>query len=150
MRDPALVLRDIHPAVAPAWWPPAPGWWLLVAVLVVAVVVLAWWRGRKRRRLHRIEAVFDEALASACSEPECIVAMSDLLRRAARRRDPRADKLHGEAWLSFLDADDAHRPFTQGAGRLLLDGGFRRDADPRQVAQLHSLARDRFLRWMAQ
>lgn len=164
MQD-ALVLRDIHQPPAPPWWPPAPGWWLLAVLLLLLVGVVAWLAARRRRRRRLAAAVFDDALAAAPTPTGEVAAMSELLRRAARRRDPAADRLHGEAWLEFLDgavadrkrrhgrppADpgaDAHR-FSQGAGRLLLEGGYRRDVDPRQVAELKPLARARFLEWMA-
>jgi hypothetical protein len=49
----------------------------------------------------------------------------------------------------YLDANDKRRPFTSAAGRLLLEGGFRREADPQQVAGLRTLARARFIEWMA-
>ncbi|MBW8811363.1 MAG: DUF4381 domain-containing protein, partial [Lysobacter sp.] len=35
-----------------------------------------------------------------------------------------------------------------GAGRLLLDGGYRREVDREQADALRELARRRFLRWM--
>jgi hypothetical protein len=143
-----LVLRDIHQAAAPAWWPPAPGWWVLTAVLL-GMLLLAWaWRRRKRIRERRIAGIFDDALAAAQDVPARIATMSELLRRAARRRDQGADKLQGEAWLKFLDAEDPARSFTQGAGKLLLEGGFRRDADSQQVDAVRELARARFIEWM--
>ena len=148
MADPTLVLRDIHPTAAPSLWPPAPGWWLLAALLLVAGTALVLWRRRRARRHRRILQLFDDALAANASAPAQIAAMSALLRRAARRRDRHADTLHGEAWLAFLDAGDTRHPFSRGEGRLLLDGGFRRDADPARVASLGRLARGRFLEWM--
>ena len=149
MQD-ALVLRDIHQPPAPSWWPPAPGWWVLAAVLLAAILALAAWRHGKRQRRRRIAAMFDAAVDGADSAPQQIAAMSELLRRAGRRRDPQADRLEGDAWLAFLDAGDAHRPFAGDAGRLLLEGGFRRDADPRQAAALRAIARKRFVEWMAE
>ena len=38
---------------------------------------------------------------------------------------PGADRLEGEAWLRFLDGEQG-RAFSEGPGRLLLDGGYRR------------------------
>jgi hypothetical protein len=140
-----LVLRDIHQPPAPPWWPPAPGWWLVGALVVAALAVWAALRLRRQRHHAAQAAVFDAALAAAATPSDRIAAMSELLRRAARRRDPAADRLQGEAWLAFLDGDDAAHPFTGGAGRLLLDGGFRRDVAPAQVAALLPLARARFL-----
>ena len=146
----ALVLRDIHQPDAPAWWPPAPGWWLLAGALLVLALAAGWWQRRRRKRQRLVAALFDDALAQADSQPARVAAMSELLRRAARRCDPAADKLQGEAWLSFLDADDRHAGFTRGPGRLLLDGGFRRELAPHDVQALEALARRRFLAWMGQ
>jgi hypothetical protein len=148
MADPALVLRDIHQTAAPSLWPPAPGWWLVAALLLATGIALVLWRRSRVRRRRRIMRLFDETLAAEAGAPAQIAAMSALLRRAARRRDRHADTLQGEAWLAFLDAGDTRHPFSRGEGRLLLDGGFRRDADPARVASLGHLARGRFLEWM--
>ena len=140
-----LVLRDIHPGVAPSWWPPAPGWWLLAtACLAVAVLAGAWLALRRRRRLA-LARLFDQALAEAASPAEELAAMSELLRRAARRRDPAADVLEGEAWLRLLD-DGLPQPVF--AGSVLGDGAFRRDVPGAAVAALRPAARARFLQWM--
>lgn len=149
MQGTTLPLRDIHQALAPAWWPPAPGWWVVAAFVLAVVVTYVVWRQRKRSRQRRIADLFDNAVDAVDAGPVQIAAMSELLRRAARRRDPQADRIQGDAWLAFLDADDERHPFTEGGGRLLLEGGFRRDADPRQVAELRVVARERFVRWMA-
>jgi hypothetical protein len=148
MQDPVLVLRDIHQGTAPAWWPPAPGWWLLVALVLAFVVAYGWWQRRKRSRMRRIAGLFDAAVDTADTAPAQVAAMSELLRRAAHRRSPQADRLQGESWLAFLDDGDVDQPFTQGAGRLLLEGAFRPEVDPEQVAALRGVARGRFLAWM--
>jgi hypothetical protein len=148
MNDPGLVLRDIHASPAPAWWPPAPGWWLLAAVLLAGVAACLLWRRHRQRRIRRVMRLFDEALAADTGPSAQVAAMSQLLRRAARRRDRRADTLAGDAWLAFLDAGDPRAPFSQGDGRLLLEGGFLREADPARVAALQPLARARFIDWM--
>lgn len=149
MQDAPLVLRDIHQPVAPAWWPPAPGWWVVAAIVLAVGVGIALWTRRRRARQRRIASIFDTAIESADSEPAQIAAMSELLRRAGRRRNPEADKLQGSAWLEYLDADDKRHPFTSGTGKLLLEGGFRRDVNPEEVAALRALARERFIEWMA-
>lgn len=140
-----LVLRDIHQPPAPPWWPPAPGWWLVAVLVIAAVAVWALLRWRRRRRVATHAAVFDAALAAAATPSEQVAAISELLRRAARQCDPSADRLHGEAWLAFLEGEDATHPFTAGAGRLLLDGGYRPDVDRAQLSALRPLARARFL-----
>jgi hypothetical protein len=160
MQDPSLVLRDIHQPPAPPWWPPAPGWWLLAALLLLVVVVALWWLRRRRRRRELIVKMFDDALAAAATPAAEVAAMSELLRRAARRVDPAADRLQGEAWLAFLDRESgaigksrparpATNEFTEGPGRLLLDGGYRAEVDASEVAALRPLVRARFLQWMA-
>jgi hypothetical protein len=144
----SIVLRDIHQPPAPSWWPPAPGWWL-VALVILGVLAGAWaWSAYRRRRRRRIEALFDDAVGAAETPAVEVATMSELLRRAARRRDPAADRLQGEAWLDFLDAGRKLPDFSAGIGALLLDGGYRREVDPRQVEALRVLARARFLDWM--
>ena len=145
----ALVLRDIHQPPAPGWWPLAPGWWGVLALVVLALLLVAAWMWRRRRRQRAVAALFDSTVASLDSPAAQVAAMSELLRRAARRRDPMADRLQGEAWLEFLDAGTGRDAFAGDAGRLLLDGGFRPDTDAAAVAALRPLARARYLEWMA-
>lgn len=146
--SPPLVLRDIHQPPAPGWWPPAPGWWVVIALLALALVLVAVWSWHRRRRRRAVAALFDGAVAMAETPAAQVAAMSELLRRAARRRDPLADRLQGEAWLVFLDAGARDPVFAGEAGRLLLEGGFRRDTDAAAVATLQPLARARYLEWM--
>ena len=145
----ALVLRDIHQPPAPGWWPLAPGWWGVLALVVLAFLLVAAWIWRRQRRQRAVAALFDSTIASLDSPAAQVAAMSELLRRAARRRDPMADRLQGEAWLEFLDAGTGRNAFAGDAGRLLLDGGFRPDTDAAAVAALRPLARARYLDWMA-
>ena len=145
-----LVLRDIHQMPAPSWWPPAPGWWLVFAAVVIVVASCIAWALRRRRRRAMIAEVFDRAVRSAATPSAEVAAMSDLLRRAARRRNPAADRLQGDAWLAFLDGGLPPRPpgtFSNGAGRLLLEGGYQRQVDAAEVAALRPVARALFLHW---
>lgn len=147
MQGTELVLRDVHVPPAPSLWPPAPGWWLVFGI-AAAVLAIAWWmRRRRRRRLQSWQQLFDAACAQPSPSAQ-VAAISELLRRAARKLDPSADRLQGRPWLEFLDGDHAGR-FTDGAGMLLLDGGYRREVDAAQVRQLQELARARFLQLMA-
>lgn len=144
----ALVLRDVHEGVPPPWWPPAPGWWLVLGVLLLAAAAWGWRRWRARRRRLAILRLFDEAVARAASPSEQVAAMSELLRRAARRIDPAADRLEGDAWAAFLDAGLPQPSFTAGAGTLLRDGAFRTDVSAAQAEALRTIARQRYLAWM--
>lgn len=153
MIDPAkLPLREARLPDAPGVWPPPPGWWLVAAVLVVLLIVIALWRHRARRRRHAAEALFDTTIDAVHGDAARVAAISELLRRAARRRDPSADRLQGADWLYFLDDG----PRTRGTrtfaevGGVLLDGGFRREVDAGAVAALRPVARARFVALMCQ
>lgn len=140
--------KDVHPGVAPPWWPPAPGWWLAFAAVALVVMALAWWLRRKARRRAAILRLFDDAVDAAPSPAAQVAAMSELLRRAARRKDAEADRLQGEDWLRFLDAGSASPAFVDGPGRVLLDGPYRPDVDAKDAEALRPLARRRYLDWM--
>ena len=145
---PEIILRDIHQPPPPSLWPPAPGWWLVMAVLLlIAVVAVVAWRRRRRQRIL-VERLFGDAIAEAVDAPAQVIAMSSLLRRAARRHHPDADVIEGEAWLELLDEGMLAASFRSEAGRLLLEGGYRPAIDPQHLAHLRTLARQRFLRWM--
>lgn len=144
----SLPLRDVHLPPDPGWWPPAPGWWLVAAaVLAVLAIALAWALRRQRRR-RRWLAQFDAELAAATSPAQQLATLSALLRRAARRGTPQADRLQGEAWLQLLDGRK-RRDFSAGIGRVLLDGGFQRSPQVERLPQLRELVRRRFLELMA-
>lgn len=143
-----LPLRDIHEPTAPPWWPPAPGWWIVAGILLLVVAWLAWRRWRRVHARRLAERAFDGAVAAAATPTARIAAMSELLRRAARRRDPAADTLDGDDWLRFLDEGLPRPAFTEGAGALLRDGAFRSTVDAADVEALRELARARFLAWM--
>lgn len=145
---PDLVLRDIHVATAPPWWPPAPGWWLVAAAVLLAAVSLLFLAWRRRRRRRAAARLFDEAVARCDAPAEQVAAMSELLRRAARRIDPGADRLQGDDWLAFLDHGLKEPVFAAGPGAVLRDGAFRRDLADAEIAGLRSAARARFLDWM--
>ena len=141
-----LPLRDVHLPASPSWWPPAPGWWWLGAA--IALVLLAWagaraWRAWRRRRWLR----WFDAGSGQGTPPERLAEVSALLRRAARRQQPGAELLQGEAWLRFLDGP-RRRDFSAGAGRVLLDGAFRPQLQAEAFDAVRALARARFLELM--
>ena len=142
-----LNLRDVQLPPAPSWWPPAPGWWLLAgAVLLVLTLVLLWvWRSQRQRQRWRQQ--FESELQAATNEAERLAVMSGLLRRAARRHHPGADLLQGEAWLQLLDGTG--KQFSQGPGRVLLDGMYQPHARLGSTQQLQVLVQQRFVQLMA-
>ncbi len=143
-----LVLRDIHQPPAPDWWPPAPGWWIVAGCMLAIAAVATWISWRRKQRRRAFAAMFDDAIAAAPTPPERIGAMSELLRRAARRIDPEADTLLDDDWLRFLDRGSKRPSFAAGAGILMRDGAYRRDVSEVQVDALRQLARERFISWM--
>jgi len=145
MQD-GLVLRDVHRPPSPSWWPPAPGWWLLAIALLAIVAVTLYVRRRRSRRHATTLALFDDALAGAQAPAARLAMASEMLRRAARRRRVDADRLDGDAWLAFLDTPRLR--FSDGPGRLLLDGPFRPTLDTREAEAALQLARARFIELM--
>ncbi len=143
-----LPLLDVHLPPSPSWWPPPAGWWL-VLLAITLVVAVVWYR---RRRAHRqrveMERLFDAGVDAAEGFPARIAAMSELLRRAARRSEPSAVRLAGDAWLQFLDQGQPVPVFSAGAGRTLLEGGFRRDVGEQEYAALRGIVRVRFVELM--
>ena len=103
---------------------------------------------RRSRRRAMILRLFDETVAQAATPSLQVAAMSELLRRAARRKHANADTLDGEDWLRFLDAGLPQPVFAAGAGALLRDGGFRADVSAHEAEALRIVARERYLHWM--
>ena len=103
---------------------------------------------RRRQRRRAIARLFDDTVAQAATAAAKIAAMSELLRRAARRIDPHADTLLGDDWLRFLDRGLKVPVFAAGAGAALRDGGYRREVSGPEVDAVWPLARARFLDWM--
>lgn len=143
-----LPLKDLHPGPVPAWWPPAPGWWLLAGAIALVAGAAWWWLRRRRQRRTEILRLFEDTIDVAGSPAQQVAAMSDLLRRAARRKDPLADRLQGDDWLRFLDRGMTTPSFEHGPGALLRDGAFRRDTDAGAARALRTVARERYLSWM--
>ena len=143
-----LLLLDVHLGVVPAWWPPAPGWWMLLAVVLVFAGLSIWRSARRRHRRAAILNIFVAAVEGADTPSQQVAAMSELLRRAARRTHPGADTLQGSEWLGLLDDGMPQPVFSAGAGALLREGGYRADVTPQEVAALRALAEQRYLLWM--
>lgn len=140
-----LPLRDVHLPPSPSWWPPAPGWWLLFALLLLCAAGVFAWRWRLRRRRRALARFFDDTVDAAPDLPARIAAMSELLRRAVREREPQAATLTGDAWLAHLDAGQRSPVFAAGLGRSLLEGGFRREVAESEYRALRVVVRERFL-----
>ena len=148
MRQPDLVLRDVHDVPVPSLWPLAPGWWAVILVVVLLTVLVAVFVWRARQRRQRANALFDAALAQAESPAQRLQAMSDLLRRAARGKRASAETLSGAAWLAFLEEGMPAGSFTALPGAYIESGLYVPEVDPAAVSALEVLARARFMAWM--
>lgn len=141
----SLALRDVHLPSPPPWWPLAPGWWLLIGALgLLCLVLLGRWL-RTRLRLRRLAAEFDQRLQQVDTPVAQVGLAAELLRRAALAREPAAATLQGEDWLAWLDGGK-DRGFVRGAGRLLLEGGYRPRVEAAEMAALWPLAREAWAR----
>lgn len=147
-------LLDIHLPPPPSWWPPATGWWLLAAVLLVLLGgVTVWLRRRARRRatLRLFEQELDLLVARSPGSAQAaarVAGLSVLLRRIAGHHAPHALRLIDEAWLEFLDGGDPARPFSSGAGRLLLEAPYRPSVPAEDAERLTELVRRSLPRWL--
>jgi hypothetical protein len=135
MNDTGPELRDIHLPADPSWWPPAPGWWLLALLCLGLLVMAAVWIRRRlarRRWRQRVTSELDRIATEYSAEPDALrlsAEVSQLLRRASRLLDPAAPALRGAAWLEFLDSILGSDDFTNGVGRVLLEGTYQRAAN---------------------
>lgn len=122
------VLRDIHLPPA-SWWPPAPGWWLLAALALVAGALVAAWfayrrhHGTLRALLREIDGL-ELAYARDADSTRLADQASRVLRRVARRVEPRAASANGVEWRVFVHKY-AHAEATRQALDALLDVRFR-------------------------
>ncbi len=134
MNAPGPELLDIHLPGEPSWWPPAPGWWIVAALIIgLAVWLILWMRRRAQRRRWRLRILFELERFAADDQlknntPRLIAELSKLLRRASRTIRSDAATLRGKAWLDFLDSILATDEFSNGPGRVLLDGPFQRES----------------------
>ena len=145
-----LPLKDVHPGLAPSWWPPAPGWWVVAGLLLVLAIAAAMWLPRwlrNRRERRRTEATLRRLQNRLATDPspDALVQLAALLRRAALARFPREQvaALTGGAWLQFLDRTGGEGRFAAGAGRVLATAPYGRALPPElDAAGLVGLVRD--------
>jgi hypothetical protein len=142
----SLPLRDIHLPEAVGWWPPAIGWWLLPLFILALAALLVWLIHRVRRMtpaklaLRELDLLQQDA---KLSPDEKLRRLSILLRRVCLSVYSREDVagLTGEDWLRWLDRPLKAPGFSQGPGRILLDGAYRR-APAADMEALLRLCRD--------
>jgi hypothetical protein len=137
------LLNLLHPPAVPEridMTPQTPGW----IILAIALVLLLGWGfalilRRYRSNAYRRAALAELTYLSRTGNDPAEIAV--LLKRTALAAFPRDQvaSLHGESWLTFLDAHFPGEGFCHGAGRVLATAPWRpAAADP----ALSALARD--------
>lgn len=139
---PPLVLRDIHLPDPIHWWPPALGWWILISIILMFLIIFYGIIYRiKGNQLRKISLIMLDSIESDYKIHKNVYRLtgelSALLRRVSLALSERRVKLAlqneniagltGEAWLRFLERDFPNKPFSQGAGKVLIWVPFQRD-----------------------
>jgi hypothetical protein len=137
MEPQSIPFKDIHLPTAISWWPPAPGWWLLAALLITAVLIVRFRKllyqwifipGKRKTALRQLDAIVSSKQFDTGDKVQKISSLLRQFSLSFHEREQVAG-LTGEAWLSFLDDNDAKQPFSSGIGRQLIEAPYRPDAD---------------------
>lgn len=143
-----LPLKDIHLPEAIGWWPPAFGWWLL-AIFITAMSIFVIWLHKRLTRKTAIKTakkfLSEIKQDNNADNHKKLNDISVLLRRVAISVAPRTKSasLTGQAWLNFLDSSLKSAHFSEGVGRHLIDGPYRKaPPDDLEISQLISLCED--------
>ncbi len=129
--NPLAELNDIHAAPDPGFWPLAPGWWVAMVLLIVIGMTISYLLRRYRLQRRR-QAILDkfEAVFARYQDAADTVSLAADLHQLIRRLmlacgDRQQIGLVGDAFLGFLDQASDGAPFSEGAGRALLDWPYR-------------------------
>ena len=152
MTDPLhLPLRDIHLPVPVSWWPLAIGWWILLALVICVAAVTVWFYLRRQRirysAVHLARVELDQLRARYLQHNDVKLLageLSILLRRLSISAYPREEtaSLTGERWLQHLDRLLPDKPFSSGAGRILIEAPYRRQVQINEIEPLFKTCAD--------
>lgn len=126
-----LALKDIHLPDPVGWWPPAVGWWLLL-IMIPLFAALIWWlykRVTRQTALKSAAQLLGEIREGEATELQQLQQLSAWFRRVAMTVSGRENiaGLTGDAWLAELDRSVEGRPFSEGVGRCLVEGLYRKE-----------------------
>jgi hypothetical protein len=148
MNPTLLDLKDIHEPEAIGWWPPAIGWWLLAITIPLLIVFLVWLYKKLTRKtaLKTAKKMLAQIKQDTGQDNlRKLCGLSMLIRRVVISVSPRdkAAGLTGRQWLAFLDRSVTGMPFSEGIGRLLVDGPYRNTQPTElEISQLITLCED--------
>lgn len=144
-----LPLRDMHLPDPISWWPLAAGWWLTFGLILIVLLSLYMiLKKRSQITLKKQASKTLEHIASSFNETDdaskSLSELSMFLRRVVinqEKIDSKVASLTGENWLSLLDKRLDEPQFSQGIGRILLQGPYQPAVKKEDVAQLIELCR---------
>ncbi|VAW98600.1 hypothetical protein MNBD_GAMMA22-1579 [hydrothermal vent metagenome] len=134
----ALALRDIHLPDSILWWPLAPGWWIVAVLIVILALSLYVYKktyfSRKLKKNIKLELEHcNQQYLNKKNAQIFIQQLSSLLRRVSLHQfeDKNIAKLHGVAWLEFLDSKlpenkSDQLSFITGVGKIFLLGPYQK------------------------
>ncbi len=150
-----LALRDIHLPDSILWWPLAPGWWMLIVlVVIVALSIFVYKKTYYNRKLNKnikleLAQHFNQ-YKNDHNAQQFIKQVSALLRRVSlyKFKQESVAKLHGTAWLEFLDSklpqqkiiENEKMSFKSGVGTILLSGPYQANITD-DVTPVHELVK---------
>ena len=138
-----LMLKDIHLAGSPDFWPPAIGWWILLSIVLFAIGALFLSVRSKLRQQAKLKKQREKLMATLKTYEDrltqnpsnkTIADVNTLLRQLAINYYPRSkvSSLTGIDWLNFLDQSGKTQGFTKGAGRILVEAPYQ-SGDPENL-----------------
>ncbi len=133
-----LALRDIHLPDSILWWPLAPGWWLIIVLVVL--IGLSFYVYKKTNYIRKLKKNiklelehYHQQYHDKKNAALYIQQLSALLRRVSLQQfdDKKIAKLHGAAWLEFLDSKSPpniteQSAFKNGVGQIFLLGPYQK------------------------
>jgi hypothetical protein len=140
------VLGDFVEVTAPSdisWLPQTAGWYWVGAAALIFSLRYGWQRLRHwyRNRYRREATARLENLAQSSEQVNFLVELNQLLKLtalAAFSRE-RVARLHGRAWVNFLNQQCVAAPFSEDLGQLLAVGAYSNAAIEEDTRQ-HLLA----------